>query len=226
MWLQISSTLSEKDRTVEIRSPEVLIGSGPECDIVLEGENIFRQHARVIHAGNHIFLISEREGNEDIEPVIRDAPICGGTYHWNGRERRIDLNPFEIGEFTVCVTGPPASLIDRRPISLSIAVRGGEPFETFDSPGPEVLIGSSPECDLVLEAEGIFPQHARVVRCYNAFLLIEKRDADGVIEPVLRDTMTEHGSYYHSDGRNVVIDNSPFQVGRFEVRVTSSYAPE
>lgn len=84
----------------------MLIGSGRECDVVVEGEGLFRQRARVVRCSNHHFLVVHREENGDIEPAVREElSEYGHHFHW-GRERRIDLNWLDVGKHSVRVGIP------------------------------------------------------------------------------------------------------------------------
>jgi hypothetical protein len=69
---------------------EFLIGSDPECDIVLSGPDVAGKHVRFFIRGNHAFLevcegaVVERRGRE-----VR-----------SGNSSRIDYLPFKVGPYT------------------------------------------------------------------------------------------------------------------------------
>lgn len=108
MWLEILNNSNGKAHVVEAPGCEVLLGSGTECDVVIDG--LLRQQARVISAGHHVFMTSHRDEHGDVTPVYRDTISEHGTnYHWDGTERRVDRKPFIVGEYTICVTYPPIS---------------------------------------------------------------------------------------------------------------------
>ena len=93
-----------------------------------------------------------------------------------------------------------------------------EPHLTIDVPGEEVLIGSGVECDIVMADDQVFRQHARIVRCSNHYFLVVHREENGDIEPVIRETVNEHGHHFHW-GHERRIDHNWFEVGTFHVRV-------
>jgi hypothetical protein len=70
---------------------ELLIGSDPECDIVLPGPEVVGKHVRFFLRGNHAFLevcegaVVERRGRE-----VRPGDYC-----------RIDHLPFKVGPYTL-----------------------------------------------------------------------------------------------------------------------------
>ena len=110
MWLKLVNNSNGEARVVEAPGCEVLIGSGAECDVVIDGLN--RQSARVIRAGHHIFMTSSRNEKGDVEPIYRDTISEYGTnYHWGGNESRVDQRPFDLGNYTVSVTSPPVSKV-------------------------------------------------------------------------------------------------------------------
>jgi hypothetical protein len=88
---------------------------------------------------------------------------------------------------------------------------------TFESAECDVLIGSDPACDLVLDGDGVSEQHCRLIRASNHLFLKRKKDESGIVTAVYRNEMSEHGTHYHWDGDEERIDGRPFRIGRYTV---------
>lgn len=102
------------------RRPWVLIGRQPDCDIVLEGTLVSRQHAMLFMNDNKI--------------VLKDLDSTNGT--WFGRQQVYEMaltaqQPFQIGPYSFIVIDPgqnvssrmiPASQNEAKPIT-STAIR-------------------------------------------------------------------------------------------------------
>ena len=84
---------------------EIVIGSDSACDVVLEGDEVFPQHARFAQVSHHYFLRIEREDDGTIKSFHLDEPDEEGRImNWKGNDRRIDTHEFQVGEYTICST--------------------------------------------------------------------------------------------------------------------------
>ena len=84
---------------------EILIGSDADCDIVLEGADVFPHHARFAQVSHHYFLRTEREEDGTIKPFYLAEPDEDGReVNWKEKHYRIDKNEFQVGEYTLCAT--------------------------------------------------------------------------------------------------------------------------
>jgi hypothetical protein len=87
----------------EVKGCELLIGSDPACDVVLAGDTVRGQHARLAQVSHHIFLRTEREENGTVKAIHQNEPGEYGTYlNWKDSDLRVDTREFQIGEYTVC----------------------------------------------------------------------------------------------------------------------------
>lgn len=87
----------------EVKGCEILIGSDPSCDVVLAGEGVFPQHARLAQVSHHLFLRTERDERGIISPFHIDEPGEHGNYmNWKDADTRIDSREFPVGHYTVC----------------------------------------------------------------------------------------------------------------------------
>jgi hypothetical protein len=103
MRLKITNNQTGDESVFDACVRDVLIGSNPDCDIVLEGADVLGQHFRLIHASNHLFLKRNKNENGVIPPVYRTELSEHRTnYHWEGDEMRIDSTPVQIGQYTIC----------------------------------------------------------------------------------------------------------------------------
>ncbi len=69
MKINILNTISRVTRAVEIPGNEILLGSGIECDVVLEGENINDQHLRLAEIEKEYFSKTEHDQYKEIAPI-------------------------------------------------------------------------------------------------------------------------------------------------------------
>ena len=75
--LQITDNKTGAERIFEAVGRDILVGSAPVCDLVLEGEDVLPHHCRLQSISQHLFYL-----NAD-------------------REMRVDSKPFEVGRYTL-----------------------------------------------------------------------------------------------------------------------------
>jgi hypothetical protein len=92
-----------EEQFFEIKGCELLIGSDSVCDIVLEDESVFPQHARLAHVSHHIFLRTKRSEDGTVTAFYGNELNEYGHYvNWKDEHSRIDTREFEVGDYTVC----------------------------------------------------------------------------------------------------------------------------
>jgi len=104
MKVNILNTVTRIERVVEIPGNEILIGSGIECDIVLEGDGIKGQHLRLAEIGRNYFAKTEHDEYKEIVAVY--PPTKGLTTGEPNLESLMQLSgPMEIGHYVVSFNG-------------------------------------------------------------------------------------------------------------------------
>ncbi len=99
--LKITNNKTGEESVFESSKRDVLIGSSPQCDLVLEGEDVMAQHCCLRAASNHLFLKLNRGNKNELVLPVYELSEHGTNYHWN-EERRIDSLPLEIGQYRIC----------------------------------------------------------------------------------------------------------------------------
>ncbi len=148
-------------KTWNVRRPVTLIGSGPNCHILLPGAAVAKAHCAIINNGMQVLL--------------KDLCTPSGT---RCRGQRIDLHSLndgdvvEIGDFRIQVAIQSSSLhneqtasgirLDDPASSRAVGIRlhpaGNEPPVVLQS--PVFLVGRRDECDLALTDSQISLAHA------------------------------------------------------------------
>jgi hypothetical protein len=104
MKINILNTISRVTRAVEIPGNEILLGSGIECDIVLEGENIKDQHLRLAVIDKEYFSKTEQDEYKEIAPIYTPTKgLYTGKPNLDSLER--PNGRIEIGHYVVSFNG-------------------------------------------------------------------------------------------------------------------------
>ena len=122
----------------------ILVGSAPDCDIVLQAPGVAPQHARIVHqGGGQLVFVDNGQG----------PSAGGGRPIAPGQTVPFDLQtPFSVGQAQIPLSHPA--------IGLMLMARG-----QFQPPPGQVVIGRDPaRCNLILQHPAIGPQHA-VLAC-------------------------------------------------------------
>lgn len=148
-------------KTWNVRRPVTLIGSGPNCHILLPGAVVAKAHCAIINNGTHVLL-------KDL--CTSSGTRCGG--------QPIDLHSLndgdvvEIGDFRIQVAIQSSSLHNEQtasgirldeaaslpPVGICLHPAGNEPPVVVQS--PVCLIGRRDECDLALTDSQVSLAHA------------------------------------------------------------------
>jgi ABC-type multidrug transport system ATPase subunit len=122
----------------------IVVGSAPDCDIILAAPGVAPHHARIVHQGNGALAFIDN-GQGPSAGAGRPIPP--------GQTVPFDLQaPFSVGQAQVPVAHPA--------IGLMLMARG-----TFSAPPGELVIGHDPaQSNLVIQHPAIAPKHA-VLAC-------------------------------------------------------------
>ena len=120
----------------------ILVGSAPDCDIVLPVPGVAPHHARLIHQGNgQLVFVDNGQGPSG----------GGGRPIAAGQTVPFDLQtPFSVGQAQIPLSHPA--------IGLMLMAHG-----QFQAPAGQLLIGQDPaRCNLVIQHPAIAPLHAAI----------------------------------------------------------------
>ncbi len=122
----------------------ILVGSAPDCDIVIGAPGVAPHHARIVHQGNGVLAFVDNG---------QGPSAGGGRPIAPGQTVPFDLQmPFSVGQAQVPSSHPA--------ISLMLMARG-----QLQAPAGQLVIGRDPaQCNLVIQHPAIAPQHA-VLAC-------------------------------------------------------------
>jgi ABC transport system ATP-binding/permease protein len=121
----------------------IVLGSAPDCDIVLAGPGVAPHHARIVHQGaGQLVFVDNGQG----------PSAAGGRPIAPGQSAPFDLaTPFALGQGVVIPLAHPA-------IALMLMAQGQKP-----APPGQIVIGRDPaQCSLVIQHPGVSGQHAVV----------------------------------------------------------------
>jgi len=134
------------------------VGSLPTCDIVLAGEGIAPEHARIVHLGGGKLLF-----------------VCGpGVAHAGGRPLSPgEQAPFDLRtQFTVGPGQVPIPL-HHPAITLALMATG-----TLPAPPGQIILGRDPsKASIVLQHPSVSSQHATVI--VDRMLVIDHSSTSG-----------------------------------------------
>jgi hypothetical protein len=106
---------SGSQQTVSVEKLEVLIGSGPDCDIVLRGDGISEKQVRYFVRSHHRYLEVYEGASVWVCGIIEAFPppesISGREVN-PGQDYRIDGYSFKIGRYII----RPVKSIQLRPV--------------------------------------------------------------------------------------------------------------
>jgi ABC-type multidrug transport system ATPase subunit/pSer/pThr/pTyr-binding forkhead associated (FHA) protein len=154
-------------RSVRAEKPNVIpgfgkqnltVGSLPSCDIVLTGDGVMPEHARIVHLGGGKLLF-----------------VCGpGVAHAGGRQLRPgEQAAFDLRtQFTVGSAEVPIPL-HHPAITLSLMATG-----TLAAPPGQIILGRDPsKASIVIQHPSVSSQHATVI--VDRMLVIDHSSTSG-----------------------------------------------
>jgi len=144
-----------------------LIGSDPECDLVVDSPTVSRRHCR---------LDSDADGFS-----LEDLGSSNGTYI-NGQRipiaTRVRVSPSDA--ITLGLNVPLPWPADSPSASArSSAQQGGAPLPVLTLRGEAMVIGRDPDCHLALDVPVVSGRHARVSRSGDLVLLEDLGSSNG-----------------------------------------------
>ncbi len=159
----------------------ILLGRGEDCDIVLEGETVSRQHCTIIRCGTAFFLLDSSRN---------------GTFVNGQRVSQVQLqdnDQIRIGKNVLVVklvsgtatrelrsrTTVPAPVMPFINIKPHIVVKGLEEGVTQPFSEERITIGRREDNHLVLEADNISRQHAAIERRNEQYFVCDLGSANG-----------------------------------------------
>ncbi len=157
-----------------------VFGRGDECDVVLDGETISRQHCTVNRWGT-TYLIQDSSRNGTF---VNGQRIQQAQLH-HGDQIRIGRNILVVSLSVPTGTG---NLVKRGTTPLETTAPGTEPHivvrgleEGVTQPFREasVTIGRMADCQIPLEADNISRTHATVTRRDDGYYLVDLGSSNG-----------------------------------------------
>jgi pSer/pThr/pTyr-binding forkhead associated (FHA) protein len=162
---------------------EISIGRQAGSIICLTDRNVSRRHARLLHSDGHYLLedLSSYVGTS-VNGVRISAPtalehgdeVTIGNYRLAMTSDQPTLPPRSEGLNTgeVDPTPPPPA----RLVALTAPLAGQE----FVLTAAAMVVGRSPDSDVVIDHPSIEPQHAKILRDGQRYVVIDLLAADGV----------------------------------------------
>ncbi|MGA2619194.1 MAG: adenylate/guanylate cyclase domain-containing protein [Thermoguttaceae bacterium] len=167
---------------VDCSQPEVLIGRGPECDVILNEEGVSRRHALIRRAGDGWTIIDQgsRNGTYVNQRRIVEQPLADGDRISPGPEA---LTPTVLTFHSLSESAPPESPLlfsdgaGAASVSLSMRVDQDEPTVGLAPPGgglegPPAALPRSP-----MQVIGLFQEVSEV--------LLAATSLDEILEKVI-----------------------------------------
>jgi ABC transport system ATP-binding/permease protein len=164
-----------------ITKQRTTLGRGEECDVILDGETVSRQHCEIVRWGT-VFVVEDSSRN--------------GTYVNGQRANRAQLrdgDQIRIGQNLLLVhfssgfhTGtiaPKATAPHRLPPAVElkphIVVKGLEEGVTQPFGDERITIGRRSDNHLILDDDNISRQHVSIERCNGQYLVCDLGSANG-----------------------------------------------
>ena len=113
---------SGSQQTVSVDKLEVLIGSGPNCDIVLRGDGISERQVRYFVRSHHRYLDVYEGASVWVCGIIATFPPSGsisGMEIKPGQDHRIDGYSFKIGRYII----RPVKSIQLKPVFVKKMIK-------------------------------------------------------------------------------------------------------
>lgn len=177
---------------------EFILGRSSNCDIVLPGDNVSRQHARLFTKDNALF--------------IEDMHSANGTY-LNGEKISkpvilLDGSVFRIGDFHIHTNGGVQSIEQDAVFFRLIGLNRSVKDEVFEVKEKTALAGRGNDCQIVIIDPSISRVHAR-------FLLL---DAGTVL---VKDMGSANGIYINNKRINTweLRNGDDLKIGDLEFKV-------
>gem|GEM_PF-1236783 len=154
-WLQAISPPLEGEK-FPLTGEEFVIGRSAGCDLVLKEDTVSSRHARLF--------------KKDRQWMAADLQSTNGT-RLNGQA--IVQSPIHTGD-RISVESMDLQFINSGEIQLRSS-SGDRPEKSFSFSGPDLVIGRSPTCQVILTEETVSAQHARIFQRDNGWWI---RDLD------------------------------------------------
>lgn len=150
-------------KTAPLRNTGLVIGRDPAVAVSLSSSQVSWHHARISFLGDGYGITDLNSTNGTFVNGQRLAPETP--------ERIGTADAIEIGAFLLNCIAPPAKAgaLSTR----GIAVEGGHPADA-------ILVGRSPECNIVLDSPDVSWQHARLERQSQGWLIKDLGSRNGV----------------------------------------------
>ncbi|HKX27628.1 MAG TPA: FHA domain-containing protein, partial [Blastocatellia bacterium] len=164
-----------------ITKPRTTIGRGEECDLILDGETVSRQHCEIVRWGA-VFILedSSRNGTYVNDQRVSQAQLNDGDHlrigqnfllvHYSSGANTSLLAP----KMTAPQPLPPS--LELKPV---IVAKGLEEGVTQPFSEERITIGRRSDNHLVLDGDNISRQHASIERTAGQYVVTDLGSANG-----------------------------------------------